>query len=382
MDWDVSVLTAMPNYPDRRIHADYKKKIFYKEFIHNVPIFRTWIFISKSEGVIVRLINYFSFTIMSFFYGMYIIKNDFDLIICESPPIFLGISALLLKYIKKVNLLFNVSDLWPRTIEELGLIKNKSLLNITKKLEESIYKNSDMISGQTKGIVLDIRKRIKRIPIQLYRNGYDFKNIQIEKNSRWRRDNGYKDDDVILMYGGIMGHSQGLDVILDAAKILKKITSIKFLLIGDGAKKECLIQKSEQLKLSNLKIIDSVNSDKYNLILNSVDIGIVHLLDLKIFEGAIPSKIFELMAYKIPIIMGINGESKELFYDEGKCVIYFQPENADSLANAIHKYFDNKRELNIIAKKGYAFCRDKFDRDTINYNFAQFIKNNKTKMKF
>tara|TARA_B100000287_G_C20560602_1_gene752272 strand:- start:162 stop:1103 length:942 start_codon:yes stop_codon:yes gene_type:complete len=313
---------------------------------------------------------------------MYIIKNDFDLIICESPPIFLGISALLLKYIKKVNLLFNVSDLWPRTIEELGLIKNRFLLNITKKLEESIYINSDLITGQTKGIVMDIRKRMKSMPIQLYRNGFDFNNIHIEKNSTWRRDNGYKDGDVILMYGGIMGHSQGLDVILDAAKILEKYASIKFLLVGDGAKKECLIQKSKQLKLSNIKILDSVNSDKYNLILNSVDIGIVHLLDLKIFEGAIPSKIFELMAYKIPIIMGINGESKELFYDEGKCVIYFQPEKASSLAKAILNYFDDKKKLNNISKKGYAFCRDKFDRDIINYNFAQFIRNNKTKMKY
>ena len=148
---NVSVITSLPSYPKSKIFSSYKNKFILKENISGINVYRSWLFVSKSPKIIFRLINYFSFVITSFLLGLRVVKNNTELIICESPPLFLGISALILKKIKRTKLLFNVSDLWPRTAEELGLIKNRFLLSMTKALEEYIYAKSDFLHPMERG---------------------------------------------------------------------------------------------------------------------------------------------------------------------------------------------------------------------------------------
>ena len=156
--FEVSVLTAMPNYPQMKVHKEYRNKIYIKELIDNIIIYRSWIFVSRKRNIIIRLLNYFSFVFSSLLIGL-LIRKKFDFIICESPPLFLGITALFLRKAKNSKLIFNVSDLWPESAEKLGLVKNKLLLNISKRLEEKIYMKSEFVTAQTQGIVNNIFNR-------------------------------------------------------------------------------------------------------------------------------------------------------------------------------------------------------------------------------
>ena len=108
---EVTVLTAMPNYPWMEIHRDYVGKKSMIEIMDGLTVHRTRIYVSKSKSIIQRLLNYFSFVWLSYWYGRKM-KESFDYILCESPPLFLGISARLLCKVKKARLIFNVSDLW------------------------------------------------------------------------------------------------------------------------------------------------------------------------------------------------------------------------------------------------------------------------------
>ena len=133
---DIEVLTAFPNYPKMEIFEAYKKNKIPKEEIDGITVYRSWIYVSKSKSIISRLLNYFSFVWSSYWKGRKL--GNFDYLLVESPPLFLGYSAIALS--KKLNskLIFNVSDLWPESAEKLGLVTNKSLLNLAYKLEKML----------------------------------------------------------------------------------------------------------------------------------------------------------------------------------------------------------------------------------------------------
>ncbi|HAW53054.1 MAG TPA: glycosyltransferase WbuB, partial [Flavobacteriales bacterium] len=154
----IDVFTAMPNYPSMEIHAGYKGKIYMKEEMAGMSVHRSYIYVSKKKAVPYRLLNYFSFVFSSILYGL-LKLGKFDFIFCESPPLFLGISSLILCKAKGAKLIFNVSDLWPESAEKLGIINNRTLLNTATKLEEYLYRNSVLVTGQTQGIVKDISRR-------------------------------------------------------------------------------------------------------------------------------------------------------------------------------------------------------------------------------
>jgi len=140
---EIDVFTAMPNYPQMMIHEAYRGKIFMKEEVDEIKVYRSYIFVTKSKSIVPRLLNYFSFVFSSLFFGLFKTRK-YDYVFCESPPLFLGISAYLLCLFKRSKLIFNVSDLWPESAEKLDIISNKFLLKTATSLEEFLYKKSQV----------------------------------------------------------------------------------------------------------------------------------------------------------------------------------------------------------------------------------------------
>ena len=369
----VTILTVMPNYPERRIFVGYQGKLYLKENMDGLKVFRTYIYVSKSSSVFFRLLNYFSFVFSSLLWGIFS-NHSVDLLVCESPPLFLGISAYFIARMKQAKLIFNVSDLWPESAEKLGIISNKFLLRISKALEEWIYKKSTAISGQTMGIVKNIQKRFPNKMVYWLKNGVDLLYFDFKKcNKSWRKTQGFTDNDFLLSYAGIIGHAQGLEVILKTASLLKNYPKIKILLIGDGPEKQKLMAKKESLKLKNVFFYDVQPKRKMLNILCSIDAAIIPLRKLDLFLGAIPSKIFENLALKKPILLGIDGEAKELFINQGKCGLHFEPENADELVEKILYLHSNPRLISKLGENAIEYVTRNFDRNIIAREFNDFL---------
>ena len=374
---EVSVLTAMPNYPQMKIHQNYKGKCYCKETLNELKIHRAWIYVSQSKSIISRLLNYFSFVISAFFIGAFKLKKQ-DVLMVESPPLFLGITAYFLAKLKGAKLLFNVSDLWPESAEKLGIISNKFLLSMATKLEEFCYKKSSLISGQTQGIVNNISTRFPNKNVYWLKNGVDINfydvNKEIEKDA-WKNENNYSNEDFILFYGGIIGHAQGLEVILNAAKKLDEYKNIKFVLLGNGPEKEKLIKLRDELKLTNLRFFDAVPKSEMQRIIMSTNATIIPLKRLDLFKGAIPSKIFENLALKKPIILGVEGEAEELFIKQGKCGVSFIPEDSEDLAKQILKLYNDRNLVVELGENGFKYVSENFNRDKIAEEFYNQISN-------
>lgn len=372
---DVSVLTAMPNYPQMKIHENYKGKCYCKEMLNNLEIHRAWIYVSQSKAVISRLLNYFSFVISAFFVGLFKIKKQ-DVLMVESPPLFLGITAYLLAKFKGAKMVFNVSDLWPESAEKLEIISNKTLLSMATKLEEFCYRKAALISGQTQGIVKNISGRFPNKKVYWLKNGVDINFYDVNKTieeTAWRKEHNYSSGDFILFYGGIIGHAQGLDVILNAAKELENYENIKFVLLGNGPEKERLLKLKAELGLNNLQFFDAVPKSQMQKIIMDTNASIIPLKRLDLFKGAIPSKIFENLALKKPIILGVEGEAEELFIQQGKCGVSFTPEDSKDLAKQILHLYNNPNLVKELGENGLAYVSENFNRDKIAEDFFKQI---------
>jgi glycosyltransferase involved in cell wall biosynthesis len=366
---NVDVFTAMPNYPKMEIFDGYKGKLFMRDEWQGLRVFRSWIYVSKKRSIIARLLNYFSFTFSSLFLGLFALGR-YDYILCESPPLFTGISAYLLCKAKRAKLIFNVSDLWPESAEKLGIITNKSLLGLATKLEEFLYRKSVLIPVQTQGIRDNIKQRFPNKTVYWLPNGVDtgFWKPEVYDTS-WRSKNGYTSTDFLVVYAGIIGHAQGLDVVLEAAALLKNKPSIKFILVGDGPEKARLENLKATMQLSNVLFTGAVNKADMPYIIQAANAAVIPLKKLDLFLGAIPSKIFENLAFEKPLLLGVDGEARQLFINEAKAGLYFEPENAVELASQTRHLAENPEQAAVFGKNGREYALQYFDRQTITDGF-------------
>lgn len=365
---EVIVLTAMPNYPDMRIHAAYRGKWHVREVLDGMVVHRAWLFVSAKRSILWRLLNYFSFVFSSLWVGLFRLKRS-DVLFVESPPLFLGITAMLLAKAKGAKLVFNVSDLWPESAVQLGLVTNKTVIGISTWLEELCYRRSALITGQTKGIVADIQGRCPTKQVLWLPNGVDLAAIATAEGSGdtqlARTKLGIPQGDLVLTYAGIIGHAQGLEVVLHAAALLKHRSDIHFLLIGDGPEKEMLQGLKDQLAVDAVRFVDRMPRAELLAMLRATDAVVVPLRRNDLFKGAIPSKIFEALALAKPVLLGVEGEAKELFIDEGQAGLAFTPEDAQDLARSVEQLAGDRIALERMGANGARYVRERFDRDTI-----------------
>lgn len=263
-------------------------------------------------------------------------------------------------------MIFNVSDLWPESAEKLGLIRSKLLLGMSTRLEIFLYKKSVLVTGQTKGIVSNISERLPEKNVYWLPNGAELDYYDPEKDpGTWRGDNGFKSGDFLVFYGGIVGHAQGLEVILKAAGRLKDHPEINFIIMGSGPLKDALIKMKEEAGLKNVFFFDTLLKTHMPEVLAAIDISVIPLKKLDLFKGAIPSKIFESLAMKKPILLGVEGEAKELFIDEGRCGLPFQPENDAGLAEKVLLLASDRTKVETLGNNARAYAELKFDRNKI-----------------
>ena len=143
--------------------------------------------------------------------------------------------------------------------------------------------------------------------------------------------------------------------------------------MGSGPEKENLLKIKKAESLNNVHFFNPVNKSMISDVVYSIDASIIPLKNIPLFEGAIPSKIFENLAMEKPIILGVKGEAKELFIDKGKCGLYFEPENKSELIECLNMIINNPLLKKTYGENGRAFAKKYFDRDQLANKFHRKI---------
>ena len=368
LGYDVTVITCFPNFPVGRVYKGYVNKLYAKEKINGIEIIRVWSYITSNSGFVKRTLDYFSFGISSFVFGLFV-KTDF--IIATSPQFFSAISGCALSFFKRKKWIMEVRDLWPNSIVAVGSMSSNSLVfKFLKFIENKLYHNSKKIV-----VVTDSFKKylveehgIKEDKIGVFKNGFVFnKNKFFNNIDDFKEKIGFKNK-ILISYIGTHGLAHGLKFILNSIQKIDN-TKIHFLFIGDGAEKKNLLEFSKSLKKNNFTFLDSVPKKEIFNYINISDYALVNLKKSDEFLNVIPSKIFENIAFYKPILLGLKGESKDLIehYDVGIC---YDPENTDSFINAIDNI--QKIDFNRFKNNCNRMIKD-FDRDKIAEEMINFV---------
>lgn len=372
-DIQVTVITNFPNHPDGKIFPGYKNKLFQKEHIDGIEVIRLLTFISANEGFLLRTTNYVLFMLISLFYVL-LSGIKFDIVVATSPQFFCGLAGKYIAKIKRKPFILEIRDLWPESIVAVGAITNKKIIKFLEGIEKRLYKSADHIISVTKSFVTHINKcGVPQDKISIIFNGISsdlFKDINSISDPSLKE--YLRGDELKLGYIGTIGMAHSIITFVNAAHELKN-ENVKFIVVGSGAERENIEKEISDRKLENIKIFSLQPKKEIPAIINSLDIFLVNLKKSDLFKTVIPSKIFEGMVMKKPILIGVDGEARHIIV-EAQSGLYFEPENVTDLIYKIKELKQNPELINQFGNNGYNFVMQHYDRKVLADKMLTIIK--------
>lgn len=365
---EVVVITSVPNFPKGKVFEGYKNKLHQTEIIDGIKVVRVWTYISANKGIVKRTLDYLSFAIMAFFTSLF---YKADIIIATSPQFFTAVAGAFSSLIKRTPWILEVRDIWPESIVAVGAIKNKNIISLLEKVEKWLYRRACKIVVVTDAFKLDIiGKGIDKNKIKVVKNGvYLDMFYPMPKNNKIVNELSLQDK-FIIAYFGTHGMAHKLDFVINSALEVWD-ENIHFLLIGDGAEREKLLKLKNDKAIKNITMLSSVPKGEMQNYISIIDVALVNLKKSDTFKNVIPSKIFENVAMDKPILLGVEGESKDIIesYNAGLC---FEPENKVDFIQKLYKI--KKLVENDEFQEGcYNLAKD-FDRKKLAGNMLGIIK--------
>jgi glycosyltransferase involved in cell wall biosynthesis len=370
--YKVSVLTGLPNYPSGKIFQKYSLiNGPYKEQWSEIEVYRVPI-IPRGDGSALKLlINYLSFALSSVFFSFFYFKKaQFDhQIVFQTSPITVALPAIFLKSIKKTPIHLWIQDLWPESIEAVGMIKNKYLIKIIEKFVKWIYRHCDQLFIQSEKFrqsLLD--KNVNNEIIYFLPNwapDFYIKNYSIHSQSKVK----------IISYAGNIGKAQNLEKLIDVSKVIDSHRLI-WKIIGEGSELNYLKSLVKRNKLSHsFQFIDSVPADQvFDFVKDSTAL-LVSLKSHATFSQVIPSKVQTYMAMRKPILASIDGEARKLI-EKARCGLVSSPEDLDSFIENINKIISmSDSDLELMAKNGQNYFLKHFKKDIVINQLEQSMVN-------
>lgn len=357
--WEVLVITAMPNYPEGKIFEAYAGIFSSEEKIRGIRIKRYWLYASNSPKAIRRIISMISFSLTSLFSLPEVKKFRPDFLFAESPPLTLAFSGYILSVISKAKLIMNVSDIWPLSAKELGVIGDGFLYRAIEKLEKFIYRKAHLCSGQSEEIISHIEKTVPQEKTYLFRNGVDVRRFEkAEKNKTGGT--GFR-----IVYAGLTGVAQSI------LSIVKNINfsgiGAELHIFGDGTERKEIEKYISENPGRNVFLHKSRGREEIPGLLKQFDCALIPLV--KNIYGAVPSKIYEAMAAGLPVLFSGTGEGAKII-KENNTGLVSEPGNFVMLKENILKLKDSPELLKEFSQNCIVTAEKKFDRNKLIYDFS------------
>lgn len=366
----VTVITCAPNFPQGKVYNGYRNRLYHKETIDGIRVIRVWTYITANEGFAKRILDYLSFAFSSFLAGLF---QKADIIVATSPQFFTTWSALALAGLKRKPWIFELRDLWPESIRTVGAMKQGPTLDMFEKIELFLYRKAARVVTVTDAFKRNLIARgIDTDKIDVVTNGANLDFYQQRpRNEALLKQHGLVGK-FVVGYIGTHGMAHSLEFIVDS---LDKVTDedIHFLFIGDGAKKADVVRLAKAKGLRNATFLSPIPKELVPEYMSITDVALVPLLKSNTFKTVIPSKIFEASAMRKPILLGVEGQAREIVegYGAGIC---FEPENEnDFLAKLLTLKSDVK--LYVSLQEGCAKLALAFDRKRLAAEMFSILQN-------
>ena len=332
---DVTVITCFPNYPQGKVYPGYTNSLCKTEYMDGIRVVRVWSYMTANKGFIKRIIDFISFSVTSFFAGLF---RECDIIVATSPQFFTALSGRTLSFFKRKPWIMEVRDLWPDSIKAVGAMKESVVLKYFSKEEKWCYSSAKKIVVVTNSFKREIAKKgISEDKIFVIKNGANTELFKPrEKSQELLRKLGLEGKRV-LGYVGTLGMAHKIDFLIDC---VKELDDYALMILGNGAEKENIQQKIEGEGIKNVVLLDSVSKNEVAEYIALQDAALVNLRKSSLFTTVIPSKIFETASMRIPILLGVDGEAREMVEEFG-AGLFYEPENREDFLEKLNILFSS-----------------------------------------
>jgi glycosyltransferase involved in cell wall biosynthesis len=357
----VTVITEFPNYPSGIVPNAYRFKLFEKKRFKGIEVIRSYVKASPERSFINRISLYLSFMLGSVLAGVKI-KKGFDLVYATSPPLFVGLAGYFISRIKNCKFVFEVRDIWPDAAIVLGQLKNRTLIKLSKKIENLCYRKADKIIVATQGLSFLLQqKSVPRDKIEVVLNGVNTRFFKyVPEKERHKEKIGYKNK-FLALYFGTIGLAHGVDVLVKVAQSLKGKDYIQFLMVGNGPDLGKIKRLKKLHQLDNLNIQEEKPRRDLLEFIAAADVCLVPVRKKRFFDSALPVKMFEAWACGRPIILSVEGEARE-HLEKAQAGIWAEPEDAEGIKDALLSLHNNPRLCQEFGKNGRSYVEKHFSR--------------------
>lgn len=360
---DVTIISEKPNHPIGKFFEGYKKGWFNRSEHEGIPVLHTWVYTKPEKGFLTRILFYVSFMITAVL-GAFKLKGKYDAVVATSPPLFVGVSGWMISKIKRAKFVFDVRDLWPGVAVAMGELNNPKAIKVAEAIERFLYKKADLITTVTESFKKDI-KRIngEASRVEVVMNGALTHHFDQNRKVSSFRQNHLDSNSFTITYAGNIGLAQGLEHIVEAAEHLSQNNgNARFLILGEGPKKETLQKTAEEKGLSNIHFEGRVPLGEAVKYLMASHALLVPLAQDDIYKMFIPSKLFDSMAAGKPVLLSVDGEARTIL-EKSKAGLYYEAENAKQLAESVEYLQANPEESRRMGENGYKAAREYYSRD-------------------
>lgn len=374
---NVTVLAGMMHYGGNEKRQEYKGFYFKKKEQSGITVWRCHVSESYNKSFRGRLWGYFSFMFSSLWAGLFKAKGKFDVVVVTSPPLFVGFSGYIISRFRRIPFVFEVRDLWPESAIDTGVLTNKFIIKIAFWVEKFIYKKARLINVLTPAFYNTLlnKKKVPKEKLIMIPNASDFslseELLQYFDREVFRKEMGL-DDKFVITYVGAHGVANHLQQVLEAGKKLED-TNVLFLLIGQGMEKEKLQKMRVDMDIKNVRFINSVPKKEVFKYILASEMGASVLKRVDTFKTVYSNKTFDYMSCKVPVLMAIDGVSRELV-EKAQCGVYVEPENIEEYDRIIRLYLNDFTRLKKEGDNGYNYAKMHFDRDVLAKKYIEEIK--------
>jgi colanic acid biosynthesis glycosyl transferase WcaI len=373
MGHDVTVLTGFPNHPTGVVPEEWRSRLhrlLYRETVDEVRVIHTWLWPLPNRKVHERIRNYASFCFSAAISGLALSRPQ--VIIATSPQLLCALSGWWLAFWKRVPFVFEVRDLWPESLAAVGAGSEGTLLHRTLgAVAGFLYRHADRIVVVTPAFKEHLI-RYWSVPagkIFIVENGVETDRFQLDPAAVEVRKRLKLDGRLLICYIGTIGNAHGLDTLVDAAKELKTtLPKAMFLLIGEGAEKQRIIDLAAARRLTNIQFLGQQPREQIPAYVSAADLCLVMLKKTELFKTVIPTKLLEYMACERPVIVAVDGQARQIVEEAGSGV-FVEPENSKALVKAIldlAEDSDRRRQMGI---SGRRYIVSKFSRERTAHDY-------------
>lgn len=361
---EVEVLTGKPNYPGGKIFSGYRLFGCWQEVRNQVVINRVPLLPRGLNGKRLAM-NYLSFVVSGILFAPCLLRRrKYDVIFVYAPsPVLQAIPAIFVGWLKGCPVVLWVQDLWPESLSATGYIRSRFALNLVERVVRYIYRHVDLLLVQSEAFIEPVRDLASGTPVEYYPNSVD--ESFLSAPSKAVPDIPGLGSGFSILFAGNIGAAQAVEVILQAATLLKDNKDIQFVVLGDGSRRDWMLEEVRKRKLTNIHLPGRFPVEMMPDIMQRASVLLVTLADQKIFSLTIPSKVQAYLAAGRPIVACLNGEGARLVVKSGAGVAV-RAEDGEALVGAVLElYRMTSKEREAMGAKGRLFYKQHFSHDML-----------------